>query len=396
MSEFLSSSKESPILDTNAKHEDALSTEHKLEHDIHLTNSEAPESYDWNKLDRFAKYIEEQDLQRARRERLECERRMRLDLDKQVKDIQARKEKEKRDNVEYYRNLTMEVEEWKELDRKISEDRRSKAEIERKDRDEQMELGELKKREAANKRHLEDKIMLDRIEAEIKEEERDSIEKKNGERLLIKKLMKENEENRLRKQEMKKAQEAQDLRQLQEYNDLIERQERERQAELSQTIERQKHLIKRMEENVMKKIEEKSNDDNIRALKQQAERDARSIEVETFKAKRLAELNAEMRATLRLQLEEKEGRKKEEKEIRDLHAQILRLDSQDFSKSEEERRTLRRKLVDTYKQQLDAQMASLTVRRNADKGEMSKSEVLMNKDLIAVVEKVLTEKHRNS
>jgi hypothetical protein len=218
------------------------------------------------------------------------------------------------------------------------------------------------------------------------------MEKKQKERLLIRDLMKENEANRQRKQKAKKNQEVEELKQMQEYNALIERQERDREAELSLRVERQKLLIKRMEENVTSKINEKANDDNIRALKQLAERDARAIETEEFKKTRLSVLHSQMRETLRKQVEEKEARKLEEEGMRDLHAQILRLDSHEFAKSEEERKTLRKKLITAYKQQLDAQMTSLEVRRKADKNVMSQNEVLINRELISVVEKALSDK----
>ena len=349
------------------------------------------ESYDWNKLDRFAKYMEEQEALRARCERQESERQIRSDLDNQMRDVKARKEREKQENVEYYKSLTMEVAQWREYDQRVSEDRRWKAQLERNDRDAQLEFEAEKKKDAEKKKQMEDKMLLDRIDAELKEEARENVEKKKRDKLLIKDLMKENDLNRQRKQESKKAQEARDLQQLHEYNELIERQERERQAELTQRVERQKLLIKRMEENVMKKIHEKSNDDNVRALKQQAERDARSIEIEAYKQKRLGELQSEMKETLRKQVEEKEARKKEEAELRDLHAKILKLDSQEYLKSEDERRTLRKRLVSAYKHQLDAQMNSVNQRRTADRDEMSKDEIAMNKDLISVVEKALSD-----
>jgi hypothetical protein len=312
-----------------------------------------------------------------------------------MRDVKARKDREKQENVEYYKSLTTEIAQWREYDQRVSEDRRWKAQLERNDRDAQLEFEAEKKKDAEKKKQIEDKMLLDRIDAELKEEARENVEKKKRDKLLIRDLMKENDLNRQRKQESKKAQEAQDLQQLHEYNELIERQERERQAELSQRVERQKLLIKRMEENVMKKIHEKSNDDNVRALKQQAERDARSIEIEAYKQKRLGELQSEMKETLRKQVEENEARKKEEVDLRELHAEILKLDSQEYLKSEDERRKLRKRLVSAYRQQLDAQMNSVNRRRTADRDEMSKGEIAMNKDLISVVEKALSDQ-RNS
>ena len=348
-----------------------------------------PVAYEWKRLDRYAKIIQAHDEARGKDEKHAAQARMKRDLDKQVADVRARKEREKNDNVEYYKNLTIEIEQWKDYDQRVAEDRKAKAEMEKMDRDEQLQFDALRKKQADERRQLEDQKLLERIDSELEAEQRETMEKKMKEKLLIKELMRENEEERLAKLALKKAQTTAELRQLQEFNELVERQAQQREAELTKRVERQKLLIKKMEESVMRKQEEKSNDDNVRALKQQAERDARAIEVEAFKTRRLKELQNEMKETLRQQVEEKASRKVEEAELRNLHAQILRLDTNDFEQSEQERRAIKKKLVSRYTEQLNAQVASLKQKRQLDKDEMSRDEILLNRDLIGVVEKVL-------
>ena len=354
-----------------------------------ISTSTVPVAYEWKRLDRYAKIIQAHDEARGKDEKHAAQARMKRDLDKQVADVRARKEREKNDNVEYYKNLTIEIEQWKDYDQRVAEDRKAKAEMEKMDRDEQLQFDALRKKQADERRQLEDQKLLERIDSELEAEQRETMEKKMKEKLLIKELMRENEEERLAKLALKKAQTTAELRQLQEFNELVERQAQQREAELTKRVERQKLLIKKMEESVMRKQEEKSNDDNVRALKQQAERDARAIEVEAFKTRRLKELQNEMKETLRQQVEEKASRKVEEAELRNLHAQILRLDTNDFEQSEQERRAIKKKLVSRYTEQLNAQVASLKQKRQLDKDEMSRDEILLNRDLIGVVEKVL-------
>lgn len=351
--------------------------------------ADLPENYEWNRLDNYATIIQSHEEARTRDEKRAVQSRIKADLDKQMADIRSRKEREKRDDAEYYKNLSIEIEQWKEYDRRVAEDRRIKAEIEKLDRDEQLQYDSSKKQEQHEKRQREDQMLLERIDLELKEEQREVANKKLREKELIKKLMEENERDRSAKTELRRAQAMDELRQLDEYNKLIEKQEREREAELAARVHRQKELIKRMEENVMRKIEEKSNDDNIRALKQQAERDARAIEVENFRQKRLEELKQDMKDMLRSQVEEKRQRQKEESELKEIHAQILKLDTDEFQRSERERLELKKRLISKYKEQLHAQVASMKNRRMYDKDEMNHREIALNRDLIEVVERVM-------
>lgn len=348
-----------------------------------------PENYEWNRLDNYATIIQSHEEARTRDEKRAVQSRIKADLDKQMADIRSRKEREKRDDAEYYKNLSIEIEQWKEYDRRVAEDRRIKAEIEKLDRDEQLQYDSSKKQEQHEKLQREDQMLLQRIDLELKEEQREVANKKLREKELIKKLMEENERDRRAKTDLKRALAMDELRQLDDYTKLIEKQEREREAELAARVHRQKELIKRMEENVLRKIEEKSNDDNIRALKQQAERDARALEVESFRKKRLEELKQDMKDMLRSQVEEKRQRQKEESELKEIHAQILKLDTDEFQRSERERLELKKQLISKYKEQLHAQVESMKNRRMYDRDEMNQREIALNRDLIGVVERVM-------
>ena len=348
-----------------------------------------PENYEWNRLDNYATIIQSHEEARTRDEKRAVQSRIKADLDKQMADIRSRKEREKRDDAEYYKNLSIEIEQWKEYDRRVAEDRRIKAEIEKLDRDEQLQYDSSKKQEQHEKLQREDQMLLQRIDLELKEEQREVANKKLREKELIKKLMEENERDRRAKTDLKRALAMDELRQLDDYTKLIEKQEREREAELAARVHRQKELIKRMEENVLRKIEEKSNDDNIRALKQQAERDARALEVESFRKKRLEELKQDMKDMLRSQVEEKRQRQKEESELKEIHAQILKLDTDEFQRSERERLELKKQLISKYKEQLHAQVESMKNRRMYERDEMNQREIALNRDLIGVVERVM-------
>ena len=78
--------------------------------------------------------------------------------------------------------------------------------------------------------------------------------------------------------------------------------------------------------------------------------------------------------------------------VKEIHARILQLDTEQFRSSEAERLQLRRKLVTKYRQQLDSQVAGMKKREQLDRDEMSRDEILLNRELIELVETVLPQK----
>jgi len=353
--------------------------------------SQLPSKYDWNNLDTYAKIMQSMEEDRERQEKHKIQEQIKADLDKQVRDARDRKKREQRDNIEYFKNVTIEVEQWKDYDNKIAADRRQKAAIEKIDRDEQLRFDAQRRVEEQRKREAEDKDLLSRITLELETEEKDRIEKKQRDKQVIKQLMSENDRERQRKSELKKFAVQIELDQIKESNELIEKREREREAEMNHRVERQKLLMKKMEENVIKTIQAKADDDNHRALQQQAERDVRQMEIEKFKKEKLEKMRQEMLETLNEQIAEKKERKKEENEMKELHAQILQADTAEFQEYENRRRELQKKIYRKYREQLRDQIQNIRENRKREDGSMNEEEIRMNRDLIEVVEKVLRE-----
>jgi hypothetical protein len=285
---------------------------------------------------------------------------------------------------------------WEALEREKEERRRERAEQEKRDGDEQLRLDELRRRELHDKQKREEQLQAAQIESEIKASSQEAVRKKEAERLLLKKLMEDNERDRQHKAEIKKRSAADELKQLQEFHDLLEKQEAERQGELSRRVERQKLLVKRMEEGVLKTIQAKSNDDNIRALKQQAEMDARAIEVQRFKQTKQAQLRQEMLDTLKRQIKEKEARKREETELKEIHSHILRSDSQHYSETEAAAMRARKQKLREYQHELRLQIKEASNRSINERDELTKTEISMNKELLQLVDSLINTNHAGS
>ena len=358
-------------------------------HDV-VSSSVCPQ-YDWKRLDTYAKVMESHEAKRQLAEKRNSQEKIRRDLDKQVDDLRARKEAEKKGDIAYYRNVNSELEQWMENDARVARDKSKRAELEKEDHLEQLRFDSLRKQQAESKHRNEDSYILKQIEKELHEEEKETMDKKRKEREAFKRLMKENEIGRMQQIGLKKKQIEEEIRIMEENNLLMEAQEEERNTKIENRLVRQKLLVKKMEENVTKRLNEKANDDNIRALKQQAEKDARSIEIEAFKIKKYNEMKADMIRTLEEQVAEKLARKQEEDEIKNMHAEILKLDSAEFAKYENQRKELTKKLHNKYKEQLLKQIALHKEKNKTDEECMNTEEFKINRDLIEVVEKTLHE-----
>jgi len=352
---------------------------------------EAPNIYDWARLDRYANIIQSLEESKEIIDKRDMQKKIREDLSKQMVEQRRRKQREQEENMDYAKNVCQEVEQWREYDKRVVDTMRRKAALERQERDEQVRFNTNQKRSETEKRSREDTELLRRISEEIRSEEQEKVERKKKERDVMQRLISENEKEQHRKLELKRLSTEAELAQIREYNALIEKQETERQAELNRRLERQRLLIRKMEENVLKTIQAKADDDNQRALMQQAERDARDIEVEKFKHDHLSQMRKDMITMLQEQMAEKHSRKREEAQLRELHSSILKAETASYERAEKDKKKARRNAFLKYRDQLREQITQSLSRKAATHDNMTQEEIRLNSDLIAVVEKVLRE-----
>merc|ERR1712066_131430 len=101
-----------------------------------------------------------------------------------------------------------------------------------------------------------------------------------------------------------------------------------RQQELEQRLERQAQLMKKLQDNVASVQKGAGDNDAQRANAQQEEMDRHFFEAESLKQGRLKQLRLENQAYLLKQMEEKDGRMEEDKELQNIQAMILQRDTQ--------------------------------------------------------------------
>merc|ERR1719240_1502284 len=196
------------------------------------------------------------------------------------------------------------------------------------------------------------------------------------------------EERRI-KEEQKAKQQQMEIEGMREYNRILEQQEQARAEALESHINRQKDLMEKMKENVVKQQQAKGDEDARRAQKQKEERDARDVEMERNKAQKLRQMRLETQDFLFAQMEEKEGRKGQAFELKRLQAHILDADTKEYTEMEKARALERKRQNLEHRIELDAQMA---YKRAQKSFTMSDNEVNMNRQLLEVVNKTLDER----
>merc|ERR1719199_668278 len=133
------------------------------------------------------------------------------------------------------------------------------------------------------------------------------------------------------KGEAKARQVQVDIESMKEYNRILDAQEQSRAAELEARMEKQRVLMEKMKENVVAQQQAKGDEDAMRAERQKAEADARALEMERNKHEKLQNMRAETQAFLFKQMAEKDDKKRQALELKQLQAAILEQDTGEYN-----------------------------------------------------------------
>merc|ERR1712151_10813 len=75
--------------------------------------SQAPQSFDWCKLDEYASYLHEQDALRQKLGVHALQKKLRMDLDQQVQEKKFKRDEQEIEESKYHKNSLIELERWK-------------------------------------------------------------------------------------------------------------------------------------------------------------------------------------------------------------------------------------------------------------------------------------------
>merc|ERR1719444_495986 len=121
---------------------------------------------------------------------------------------------------------------------------------------------------------------------------------------------------------------------LKDYARALDEQEEQRQAEMQARLSRQNELMAKLQANVDGIKKGAGDNDAARASAQQEEMDRHFFEAEKVKQDRLKQLKLENQAYLLKQMDEKDMRKDDERQLQEIQATILARDTEEYNEIE--------------------------------------------------------------
>lgn len=349
-------------------------------------------AYDWARLDEYASYLHEQDALRMKMGTQALQRKLRMDLDAQVKEKNDKKRATDEEERRYHQNSMVELERWKRTEQVRNEEMKAKLMREKQDRDEQLAFERQLKDEEDRKKKDEEANLVDKIVTEMEQEQLKYEKQKARYKKKMRAVFEENQRDQEQRELQRKQQEAAEAQAMRDYNRILDEQEEQRAAELANRMGRQKELMDKLLANVEQQAKSAGDNDEMRANAQQAEMDRHYFEAESTKMSRLKQMRLENQAYLLKQMKEKDGRKDEEKMLQNIQAQILEKDTEEYQQNERQKLIDRRTQMQAHRADVEKQISMRTGNYVPD---MSEAEIAMNKPLLHLVHRTLADKERH-
>merc|ERR1719221_595322 len=350
------------------------------------SNNAPPESFDWSKLDEYASYLHEQDALRQKLGVQALQKKLRMDLDAQVADKQKKRENAQEEDRRYHQNSLVELERWKEMEQIREEDRHKKIMKEKTDRDAQLEFERNIKANEEQQKKDEESNLVEKIITEMETEQRKFEKKKEQTKQAMRKVFEENQLDQQKRTLAAKDQKEKEAAAMKEYNRVMDEQEEQRQEELNARLEKQAQLMKKLQDNVAAVQKGAGDNDAQRALAQQEEMDRHFFEAEAMKQQRLKELRIENQSYLLKQMEEKDLRKEDDRQLTNIQAQILHRDTEEYNSIERQKVIDRKARNIEHRREIEKQME---YKHSVSNPQMSDIEMKLNKPLLTLVNRTL-------
>jgi hypothetical protein len=195
---------------------------------------------------------------------LEIRKRIREDLDNQIRQKLKRNFEEIQKNKEYDDIVLEHCDFLEDLEKRRTLEAKEKILKEKANRDKQIEDEKFRKSVEILKEKKYDKEYVRNIQSELEKDKQIQLKKRLEERALMHDIIRENELNKKKAQEIKEKERLDDIRVTEEYAKVLDRQEHER-KEYFKRIERNgNNYINKMAENVLANIQAKNKEEEER------------------------------------------------------------------------------------------------------------------------------------
>merc|ERR1712176_1068210 len=200
--------------------------------------------------------------------------------------------------------------------------------------------------------------------------------KKEQTKKQMRKVFEENNADQARRAQDKKDQMEREAAALKEYARVLDEQEEQRTAEMNARLQRQNELMAKLQANVDGIKKGAGDNDAARANAQQDEMDRHFFEAEKVKQNRLQQMRLENQAYLLKQMDEKDARKEDERDLQNIQV-------------EKDKVINRRKRLMEHSNDIKKQMIHKLAQSHPT---MTEAEMQMNKPLLQLVHRTLDER----
>ena len=229
---------------------------------------------EWNAIVAYNKKLHEEEIKQNKLKDLEIKRRIREDLDNQIRQKLKRTQDETVKNMEYDAIILNHCEYLNELEKKRQLEVKDRIMREKDNRDKQLKDEKYRKKIEHLKEKKYDKESVKNLVSDLEKDKQNQIKKKIEEKENMQKTLQENEFNRIKQIENMKKEKLDDIKATEEYSKIMDRQEQER-GEYFNKIERNSNnFINKMADNVLNNLDKKNKeeDDRLRSYMDEKER----------------------------------------------------------------------------------------------------------------------------
>merc|ERR1712112_757997 len=223
----------------------------------------------------------------------------------------------------------------------------------------------------ADKKRQEEEELVRRITDEVMLEKTRNLKRKEDQRLYMQKVFEENAYEKQQKKEASEKQCEEDIEYSKKFKEMLDAQDKQKQDQLQDRLDRQKLRVEAMEKNVISVSRSKDDDAAAQAARQRKEMEERLLELERNKTDKLKKMKHDTQNFLLPQIKQ---------------YQILEADTEEYNntqKFESEKRRLRNM---KHQEELSLQIHE---KRGHKQQAMSVDEIAMNKHLLKKVDRAL-------
>ena len=335
---------------------------------------------EWDAINMYNKKLFEEEKLMNKMKDIECQRRMKNDLDVQVRAKLKREYEEKLKEQEYDVIMDRHLKHLNDLEEKKRIEVKKRILKEKESRDKQLHDEYVRKRIDLLKKRKYERELVKVLKEEIDREKRLALEKKAAEKEALQKTLKDNELRRQKLLEDERKEKELDVKMMEDDAKVKQKQENER-IEYFKRIERSSNsFMDQMVNTVLKEQERKNKEEEDKIKAYNAFRDQQEELAEQRKQQLIKDNKRMIREYLDKQMEERRQQKEYEKQVDQAQGRIWKQDTQNYIEHEKEVNAIIRMMNKNNLNALKSQIEY--AEKNKLIGGMSQNEREMNRELL--------------